>query len=175
MRIVLWIVGTPVALAVIAFVVGSLLPRDHRAASSLRLATPLATAWDVVRDLGALPSWWPDITAMSRDESARDGETWVQQSRFGASRLTVVAEEPGRSLVTELDAGPKAAFGGRWTYALESSAIGTTITVTEDGWVGNPLFRVMMHLGGTHRTVDGYLRALARRFGSDAEPVHMVR
>jgi hypothetical protein len=82
------------------------------------------------------------------------------------------ASEPGR-LVTRIDAPPDAAFGGTWTYQLEPVDGGTRLTVTEDGYVSNPLFRVMMKAMGVHRTADGYLKALGTKLGEDVTVEHV--
>jgi uncharacterized membrane protein len=54
------------ALVVVLFAVGSSLPREHRATSMVRLEAPPDSVWTVIRDLEAVPSWWPEITAASR-------------------------------------------------------------------------------------------------------------
>lgn len=173
MRIAVRIAVGLVVLVALAGIVGLLLPREHRASSVIHLEVPADSVWVVMRDLGALPSWWNEVASMTRDTTA-PGEVWLQGSEWGTARVTVLEEDPGTRLVTELDAGEGAAYGGRWTHAVEPAGDdGVAVWVIEDGWVGNPFYRVMMHLGGTHNTIDGYLTALARRLGSDAEPMHL--
>lgn len=173
MRIAIRIAIGVVALVALAGIVGLLLPREHRASSVITIDVPADSVWVVMRDLGALPSWWGEVTTMTRD-SAVAGEVWQQGSDWGTARVTVLAEEHGARLVTGLDAGEGAPYGGRWTHALEPrGGDSVAVWVIEDGWVSNPFYLVMMHLGGTHRTIDGYLTALARRLGSEAEPLHL--
>lgn len=63
-------------------------------------------------------------------------------------------------------ADPSLPFGGRWTYELRAAPAGTTLRITEDGEVYNPLFRFMWKFIFTHhRTIDVYLRDLAARVG----------
>ena len=90
------------------------------------------------------------------------------------SHIRFIIEEstPPTRLVTRIDAAPDAVLGGRWVYELAAEGTGTTGTVTEEGWVGNPLFRLMSRLGGQHGSIDGYLKALGRRFGVDVNPEH---
>jgi uncharacterized protein YndB with AHSA1/START domain len=88
-------------------------------------------------------------------------------------RLVIADEEPPRRLVTRIDAPADAAFGGTWTYELAPAADGrgTTVAVTEHGYVNNALFRAMSRfIFGYNATVNGYLRALGRRFGQDVQP-----
>ena len=49
------------------------------------------------------------------------------------------------------------------------------MTVTEQGWVANPLFRFLSRVVfGHYGTLDSYLTALGKRFGEDVMPVHLV-
>jgi hypothetical protein len=50
---------------------------------------------------------------------------------------------------------------------------GSTVTVTEAGYVNNPLFRTMMKVMGAHKTADGYLSALGKKFGETVKPEHV--
>jgi hypothetical protein len=90
-------------------------------------------------------------------------------------RLIVEESTPPSRLVTRIDSPPDAVFGGRWVYELAPNSTGTTVTVTEEGWVKNPLFRLMSRLGGQHGSVDGYLSALARKLDAVAKPEHVRR
>ena len=68
----------------------------------------------------------------------------------------------------------RAAFGGTWTYELLADGGGVThVSVTETGWIGNPVFRFMSRfLFGYYGSLDKYVRALAQRFGETVEPTH---
>jgi hypothetical protein len=173
MKIALIVVIGLVVLIGIVAVIGLALPRSHRATSSITLGKPPAEVWAVVRDLGALQGTWKDLKSARRlpDEGGR--EVWEQNAGGFPLRLVVEESSPPSRLVTRVDAAPDAAFGGTWTYQLEANGNGTRITVTEDGFVANPLFRVMLYAMGVHRTADGYLRALGAKLGETVQPVHL--
>ena len=97
---------------------------------------------------------------------------WEQDAGF-PMRLIVESADPPRRLVTRIDADEDAAFGGTWTYTLTPAGPGTTLSIVEDGYVGNPFFRVMMAVMGTHRTVDSYLRAVADKLDEPVKPEHV--
>jgi hypothetical protein len=62
-------------------------------------------------------------------------------------------------------------FGGTWTRELAPAGGGTRLTITEDGFIRNPIFRVMSRLFfPSTGTINGYLRALATELGDSAEP-----
>jgi polyketide cyclase/dehydrase/lipid transport protein len=174
MKIALIVVIALVGLIGIAFLVGLALPRNHRATSSIALSKPPAEVWAVIRDLGALQGTWKELKSSRRlpDEGGR--EVWEQNAGGFPMRLVVEESAPPSRLVTRIDAPPDAAFGGTWTYQLDAEGSGTRVTITEDGYVGNPLFRVMMlAMGGVHRTTDGYLRALGAKLGETVQPAHL--
>jgi len=84
--------------------------------------------------------------------------------------MTAERDEHRRILVT-LIADPKLPFGGGWTTRVEPADGGSKVSITEDGFVKTPLFRVMARfVFGYHKTMNGYLRSLAKKFGETAVP-----
>ena len=155
--------------------IGSMVSRDHCATSTISLHQPPDSVWKVVRDIGGLPSWFP---AMQRSERLpdRDGrEVWRQKMSSFDVPIIVKESTPPRRLVTEIDAATGAAFGGTWTYELtpEAAEGGTRISVTEAGWIANPIFRFLSRfVFGYYGSLDGYLKALGARFGETVRPSH---
>ena len=174
MRRALVILGVVVGPVLVVLVVGALLPRDHVATSAVTMRQPPEVVWPVIRDQGALPSWWPEITGSER-LADRDGrEVWRQTMRSGFEMVVVVTEvdEPTR-LVTHIDSPPGAPFGGDWIYRLSPADGGTRVSVTERGWIANPVFRFLARVVFSyHDTLDGYLEALGRHFGEELRAEH---
>lgn len=167
-------VAVLVGLVAIVAVVGVLLPREHSATSSIVLGQPPDSVWPVVRDVGLLADWWPDVDRVERVEDPAGREVWRQHLRVGVPMAIVVTEDvPPTRFVTEIDAPDGAPFGGSWTYEVHAADGGTRVTITEDGWIANPFFRFMANLVfGVHGTMDSYLEALGHRFNEDVQPVH---
>ena len=174
MKVALIVVGVLVALVLVVFVVGSLLPRDHVAASSVMLRQPPDVVWRAVRDLAGLPGWWSDVLVSHQVVDSAGREVWEQKMKGGFEmRLIVTEDTPPWRLVMTIDAAPDAPFGGTWTYDVQPADGGTRVTVTEAGYVNNALFRFMSKfVMGHYATQDKYLRALARHFGDAVEPIH---
>jgi uncharacterized protein YndB with AHSA1/START domain len=172
MKWVFLIVAIVIGTGLLMLVVGLLLPRNHVATSQVELKQPIDSVWAAVRDLGNTPSFWSELKSSSRMPDVEGRETWGQTMKNGFNLPLVIDEErPPNLLVTRIVA-KGAPFGGAWRYSLEAVSSGTRITVTEDGWVSNPMFRVISRLMGHHTTLDSYLKALARRFGEALAPVH---
>lgn len=173
MKILLIVVVVLVAVIGILFLIGALLPRTHRAASRITLQRPPGEVWAVVRDLGALQGSWSALKSAQRLPDEGGKEVWEQNSGGFPMRLIVEESRPPTHLLTRIDAAPDAPFGGTWTYDLQPAGNGSQLTVIEEGYVSNPIFRVIMKLMGVHHTADSYLRALGRKLGQDVKPVHV--
>jgi uncharacterized protein YndB with AHSA1/START domain len=152
----------------IVWLYGRSLPREHVVSMTITLVAPADTVWRMVRNIGGTPGWWDGVSVVTRVSGSR--ETWDQVSRSGTVRFEVRSETPGRRLVTEIVNTEQDDFGGTWTYDVVASGSGTEVTVTEEGWVDSPFFRVVMKFKGAHGTIDGYLRSLAAHFGEVATP-----
>jgi uncharacterized protein YndB with AHSA1/START domain len=173
MRKILIILGALAALFLLMAAVGIALPRQHRATSAVAVAADPDQVWALVSDPAALQGFWEELEDVERLPDQDGKPLWRQKAGGFEMRFVVEESTPPTRFVTRIDAAEDAAFGGRWIYELEPMGTGTRVRVTEDGWVRNPLFRVMMHAMGMHRTLDGYLSALGRKLGEDVRPEHL--
>jgi uncharacterized protein YndB with AHSA1/START domain len=173
MKWVLIVVGGIVGLIALMALIGAFVSRDHRATSTISLRQPPDPVWTVVRDIGGVPAWF---SAMQQSERLpdRDGhEVWRQKMSGFDVPIIVVESSPPRRLVTQIDPTAGGPFGGTWTYELATDGGGTRISVTEAGWISNPIFRFMSRfLFGYYGSLDKYLKALGTRFGETVQPVH---
>jgi hypothetical protein len=141
MRWILIIVGGLALLIVIVAAIGATLPRTHTASRTLRVRRPPQEAWTAITQ------------AMTTSDVPVD----------------IVENDPPRQLVSKVKETEKM-FGGTWTVAVAPLENGSTVTITEDGWVANPIFRfVSRFVIGHHATMDGMLKSVAKNFGE--EPV----
>lgn len=160
-------------LAAVIFAIGLSLPKNHRAESRLTLEKSPEEVWTVIRNPAALVGTWSDLKSSRQVTGAGGREVWEQNAGGFDMRLIIESSNPPQRLVTRIDGDEKAAFGGTWTYTLTPAGNGTKVSIVEDGFVTNPLFRVMMALMGKHRTLDGYLKALADKFDEPVRPEHV--
>jgi uncharacterized protein YndB with AHSA1/START domain len=170
-KILLIVIAAIVALVAVVTIAGLMLPRTHSATSEVTLKQPIDSVFAAVRDIGGLPKWWSGVTASERVTGA-PGERWKQVGGGNTMQIDVVNVTPPTGFTTKIVEEKGAPFGGAWVYALKPAQDGTTVTITENGWIGPPPFRVIMKLMGSHRTMDGMLAALGKRFGEAVTPVH---
>ena len=152
-----------VALLVLVVVAGLALPKGHRASRTRTFAAPPPAVFAVVSDFLKYPEWRSDVRAMVVDGPGGVGTVVHEDGPSGSIPYRVEVFEPPSRLVTRI-ADPELPFGGTWTYELRPSGTGTELTITEDGEVSNPIFRVMQKLFfSPYGTIDTYLENLDKR------------
>lgn len=145
MKWILLIVGGLAAVTALVALAGAMLPRNHTASRTLSIRRTPEEIWTLVSD----PAW-------NRDATGQDLPVETVESR------------PPHRLVTRI-ADPTLPFGGTWSFDIARTDTGATLTITEDGFVKNPIFRfVSKFVMGHHRTIDGYLRRVASKFNETA-------
>jgi uncharacterized protein YndB with AHSA1/START domain len=161
-----WVLFAALGLLVvvaIVVVVGYLLPKGHVATRSATFAAPPDAIWAAITDVDKFPSWRSDVKTVQRLPD-RDGRVaWVEEGSSGRITLAVEKSLPPQQLVLRI-ADPDLPFGGSWTYDLAPAPGGTTLTITENGEIYNPVFRVMARfVFGYEATMAAYLSALEKR------------
>lgn len=154
-----------VLLAVLAFIIGSLLPQHHSAQRTALLPQPPEKVWATITDIVGYPSWRKDVSKVELMAFNDSQHVWREQSEHGSS-ITYSADkwEPPRHLVTRI-ANKDLPFGGSWDYTIVPSGTGSTITITENGEIYNPIFRLMSRIMGNTATIDSYLKSLKTKLG----------
>jgi len=137
-------IGIVVALIVIAVaitLVGRSLPIGHIASRTATFRRPPEDVWAAINDPALLSS-----------------------RGVGEVKLETVESVPPKLLVRRVVG--ESDFGGSWTCEIATTPDGSTLTITENGEVYNPFFRfVSRFIIGHHRTIDGTMAALRKRFG----------
>ena len=176
MKWVLIVVVGLIVLVGVVTLIGALLPREHVATSTVTLRQPPDSVWKVIRDLAGVTAWWPDVKQADRVSDQGGREVYRQTLKNGYAMPLVVTESQAPSrLVTRIDSPAGAPFGGTWAYEIapEDGGKASRVSITEDGWIANPMFRFMARvIFGYYGTLDSYLKGLGRKFGEVVTPAH---
>ncbi len=155
-----------------AYIYGTRLPREHVVTSSIVLVAPADTVFKVIRNVGNSATWWDDVKSVERITGVR-GEQWREDmGPAGIIEVEVKKVVPGRTMEVHILNAEAQGWGGVWYYEVISSAAGTEVLLTEEGFVDSPIFRTLMKLRGKYRTIDSYLSSLGAHFGEVATPRH---
>jgi hypothetical protein len=120
--------------------VGAMLPRTHKASRTLRVKRSAADVWSAIQQI----------------------------TQASDVPVDVLERQPPHRQVTRVSEKEKN-FGGTWTIEIAPVPDGSTVTITEDGWVANPIFRFVSRLViGHHATIDGVLKQVAKNLNEEA-------
>ncbi len=155
--------ATIAGLVVLTALVGLALPRGHQARRTVALAAEPSRVFDVISDFLNYPQWRPDVTSVTVEGAGGVGTLVREDGADGPLPYRIEVFEPPTRLVARI-ADPSLPFGGTWTYELRAAGSGTELTLTEDGEVYNPIFRVMQALlFSPTATLDRYIANLEAR------------
>jgi uncharacterized protein YndB with AHSA1/START domain len=170
-KVAIAIVAAIAALVVLVTLIGALLPRYHRATLTARIAAPPPEVWRALTDAASFPQWRTDVTKVDLLPPTPTGPSWREYSRHGAITMVVDLAEPPHKLIGRI-ADEGLPYGGQWIYEIEPDGDRSSrVTITEAGSVYNPIFRfVSRFIMGHTASIDAYLRALGKRFGTETTP-----
>ena len=153
-------------IAVLVVAVGFALPERHRAVVRAHYAQPVEAVHHAIIDVAAAPAWRAGVDSVHI--LSQQPLTWREYTEWGT--LTMAMVETSSNRIVSRIADTSQGFGGTWTYHLMPDADGTTLTITEDGEVYNPIFRVMSKfVFGYYDGLENYAADLGRKFGEEAQ------
>lgn len=164
---VLGIVGLSVGvIVVLVLVIGWSLPVAHRVTRSVALSASPSAVFDLISRPGEFPLWRGDVKRVEVLPSDAGYEQYREIGKNGAILFRVDSLLPNQRLITRI-ADKSLPFGGTWTYEVIPRGESTTLSITEDGEVFNPVFRFMSRFVMGHTvTIDHYLADVQRRLSA---------
>ncbi|MCK6458986.1 MAG: SRPBCC family protein [Planctomycetes bacterium] len=170
MKIALIVLAVLLAVVVVLLIVGLFVPRSHVASRSALFAASPQRVWAVLVDTGKAPEWRTGLDSVEALPPLDGKRRYREVSGFGAVTYVVEEERAPERLVGRI-ADEGLGFGGSWTWELKREGEGTRVTITERGFITNPLFRVLARfVFGYEKTMETCLRDLGRRLGPRSPP-----
>ena len=164
MRWILIIGAVLVGLILLIVVVGMTRPSHHVAQTRGKYDKPPMDVWRVVSDYDRWSEWNPEIKSVTPLPEQNGRRMINVVGSWGTAPTVIAAWNPPSKLRTEMDAG---SFSGSWSYEMTPTGDGgTLLTITEEGDVGNPIFRAMMIFHDNKATMRSFHAALAKRLGT---------
>jgi uncharacterized protein YndB with AHSA1/START domain len=163
MKIAAIVAGVLVAFVLIVAIIGWLQPVAHKAERERAFAVPPDSLYSLIADVEKAPTWRKKVKSVEIVADSSGKRSFREVSSDGTILYVVEEAVPGKRFVTRI-ADKSLPFGGKWTFELTPSGANTTLRITEDGEVYNPIFRfVSRFVMGHHATIDAYLGDLAAR------------
>jgi uncharacterized protein YndB with AHSA1/START domain len=159
------VLGSVVCLALLVFyIAGSRMPREHRSQLTGTFPADRPTVWRAITDYDAMPQWWAAVKSV-RTERLTDGTviTWNKDSHGNEIPFKTAEMSLQLKLVRAIVPTDQP-FGGTWTFELaDAPGGGTTLTLTEDGWIQPPIFRaVAKWIVGLDSTQRDFMASLGK-------------
>jgi len=153
-----------VAIVAIIWVIGMMLPRDHMASRMAHYQVPPQKVWEALTDIDAMPSWRIGLKSVTRLPDKNGLPVHTENTSAGKMTFETTLMDPPRRLVRGM--ASDLPFGGTWTFDVASAPDGSTLRITENGYVSNPFFRfVSRYFIGYTSEMNKYLTGLAQHFG----------
>ena len=165
MRIALYVVGGLVVLVLIVVAIGYALPKGHVATREVTVTASPEKVFALIATPAEYPRWRSDVDTVEILPPDGGKERFRELGDNGPLLMRVDERVPNSRLVTVI-ADSTLPFGGKWTYELVPSGAGTTLRITEDGQVYNPVFRFMSRFVFGHTaTLEKYLGDVEKELG----------
>lgn len=163
-RALIGITISVIALILGIYVLGSLAPEKHTAQGSIEVPIDIVSLFARVSDFESSASWRSDVETVRRLEDREGHPVYEEETSHGILRYQVVELLPGfgstpARVVTEIVDNED--FGGTWTYEVAPTEDGSRLTIREDGFVPNPVFRFFSrYVFGYQASIDAYLASV---------------
>jgi uncharacterized protein YndB with AHSA1/START domain len=165
MRWILWTFLLLAGILILVVLVGYLLPKDHMATRRGRYRQPPEAVWKAITDVDAMPSWRDGLKSVKHLPDKNGSPVHLEVTNSGEIPMETVEMSPPRKLVSRI-ADPHLPFGGTWTFEITPTTEGSTLRITENGFVTNPVFRFLSRFVFGHSgTIESYLKSLSKKFG----------
>ena len=156
------VVGILVLAAAVALI-GIFLPKGHRASRTVVYSSSPESVYAAITDFARFPEWRSGVKTVEVLSNGEEDTRFREDGPHGPVTYKVEERRPGSRLVTRID-DPSLPFGGTWTLEVKPVAGGTELTITEDGEIYNPIFRVMSKVVfSPYDTIDAYQTDLRKR------------
>ena len=138
-------------------------PREHTVTGSVLIDKPQAEVFEAATNLDTRSDWAPMLVKLHKT----DDRHWKEETEWGDTMaFEVVQHDPPTLHKVNIANADELGFGGSWTWKLEPHGKGTRVSITEDGYVDNILFRVMSHyVFGQESNIKATLEAFAKHMG----------
>ena len=159
-------IGAVMGVAVLVVFVGSMLPKEHSVSRRAHFNHTPEAIWEVISDFANQTSWRTDVRSVERLPDKQGRQLWNETDKRGQTLTFETVESVAPRRLVRRIANENLAFGGSWTMEIGEYGEVTSLTITENGEVYNPVFRFMSRfIIGQTSAIDGYLRALGRKLG----------
>jgi uncharacterized protein YndB with AHSA1/START domain len=155
------------AIVLIVLLVGWSLPVKHTATGEATFKSSPESLYQLITDVDRFPQWRSSVKSAERLPDSAGKKRFREVGSDGTILYEVDSAVPAQRLVTRI-ADKSLPFGGIWTHELIPRGDSTTLRITENGEVYNPIFRfVSRFIFGHTATIEKYLADMRKVAGNN--------
>ncbi len=168
MKLVLRVFATAFVLVTLfgvgLYMYGKTLPLHHIASVKVDLPVKKEQVWPILVDYENLPKWWSDVQSVTTEVKPSGQKiSWNLDQHGQKIGFVTIIQIENKKLVRQIESEGQP-FGGTWTFELEDKGEGSTLKLTEAGFVTSPFYRAVMVLFiGTRKTMNSFTESLAKK------------
>jgi uncharacterized protein YndB with AHSA1/START domain len=149
----------------ICLLIGMKLPREHVVARSVTVHKPPVEVWRVLTDYASQPQWRPELKSVERLPARNGNEIWRENYKHGMPDTLATEQFVPPTYLVRTIADQNGPVQGSWEFNIDGAPGGSTIRITEHGFVRNPFLRFVSRYVMRYSYIDDYLRELAKKMG----------
>lgn len=159
--VLLGVLSLPLILFGVTLIGGAISPREHRAEESRVLSATPEQVYAAVTDVSSFVEWRTGLEGV--ELLVGEGhQRWRERADGEQVTYEVAEQERPNRLVTRIADDADLPWGGTWTFTIAAEGDGSRVTIVEDGWVDNLVFRFFARfVFGYDSTIEQYLEDLA--------------
>jgi uncharacterized protein YndB with AHSA1/START domain len=162
MRYLLIAAAALAAILVIVLIIGWSLPVEHHATREATFKSSPHSLYQLITDVDRYTEWRSSVKRIEHLPDSAGRKRFREVGGDGSIVYEVETAVPNSRLVTRI-ADRSLPFGGSWTHEIIPRGDSTTLRITEDGEIYNPLFRfVARFMVGYTSTMEKYLADVGR-------------
>lgn len=173
---ILFIMGAMVCTVIAVLVGGLATPRTHVVTRAIRLPVSADVVWSTIREIAHYHEWRHELEFAEVIDTDQPQPRWREIRTNGSRSFGITLDRPPHHMVAQI-LDEDLSFRGEWRWEIKSVGDQTTLSITQAGSIGNPVFRFFQtYVTGFTKPIDSYLQHCARHLGIqnvmiiDAEP-----
>ncbi len=175
LKVLAYAVAIMVVLGASAFATGTMLPKAHTAVVRVHIGKAPQAVYDAITDVAQAPAWRSGLKKVEVLSQPNEPLQWRETAGYGTMIYAMDLASPPSRVATRI-VDTEQGFAGGWTFEITPEGNGSSLLITENGEVHNPMFRFMSKfVFGQYRALETYAQDLGRHFNESVHPQRVQR
>lgn len=158
LKITLIVITILVTVVNVPIIGGFFLPKSHVVTKTIHLPYDPENVWLFIMQPENFPNWRASVKKVDVVSTNPDGLTsWREYYKYCKPTMFQITEAVPYSSISLKTADLAAPFVGKWIIRTDEIEEGTLLTITEDTYIYNPIYRSVAHIRGRDTDINEFL------------------